>query len=61
MHTIIFTDEQMQVLNQALVRIPYYQAAPLINSINAQIRASFEKARDQQTTAAAVADQRAVE
>ncbi len=32
-----FTDEQLRVLNDALVQLPYWKAAPLIQSINEQI------------------------
>jgi hypothetical protein len=35
--TLKFTPQEMQVLNAALVDLPYRVAAPLIASINAQI------------------------
>jgi hypothetical protein len=40
---ITFTQEQLQVLNAALSEIPYRVAAPLINSINAQIQKQFDR------------------
>jgi hypothetical protein len=33
-----FNDQQLQVLNAALVEIPYRMAAPLIQHINQQIK-----------------------
>jgi hypothetical protein len=35
---IEFNDQQLQVLNAALVEIPYRMAAPLIQHINQQIQ-----------------------
>lgn len=36
--TLTFTQEQLQILNAALVEIPYRVAAPLISEINKQIK-----------------------
>ena len=36
-YTIIFTIEDLQVLNKALMDLPYKEAAPLIMKINEQI------------------------
>jgi hypothetical protein len=38
---IEFNDQQLQVLNAALVEIPYRVAAPLIQHINQQIQEQF--------------------
>ena len=44
--TLTFTQEQLQVLNTALLEIPYKLAAPLISSINSQIQRQFDKRED---------------
>jgi len=46
---ITFTQEQLQVLNTALLEIPYKLAAPLISSINSQIQRQFDQREEQQT------------
>lgn len=38
MYSIKFTDEHLAVLNDALVKLPFYVAAPVIAHINDQIR-----------------------
>ena len=40
---IEFTDEQMAVLNDALVQLPYWRAAPLIQAINEQLAVPQKK------------------
>lgn len=40
--TLTFTQEQLQILNVALVEIPYRVAAPLISDINKQIKDQAE-------------------
>jgi hypothetical protein len=42
---IEFNEQQLQVLNLALVDLPYRVAAPLINHINAQIQKQFDVAK----------------
>jgi hypothetical protein len=44
--TLSFTQEQLQVLNAALLEIPYRLAAPLISSINSQIQQQFNQRED---------------
>lgn len=44
--TLSFTQEQLQVLNAALLEVPYRLAAPLISSINSQIQQQFNKRGD---------------
>jgi hypothetical protein len=44
--TLSFTQEQLQVLNAALLEIPYRLAAPLISSINSQIQRQFDQRED---------------
>lgn len=51
-YALTFTPEQMQVLNDALVNLPYFKAAPLIAAINAQVQAQVE-ARKAETDASA--------
>lgn len=41
-HTLKFTDEQMAILEKALVELPFKIAQPLIGSINAQLAAVAE-------------------
>lgn len=44
--TLSFTQEQLQVLNTALLEVPYRLAAPLISSINSQIQRQFDQRQD---------------
>ncbi len=44
--TLSFTQEQLQVLNAALLEVPYRLAAPLISSINNQIQQQFNQRED---------------
>ena len=44
--TLSFTQEQLQVLNAALLEVPYRLAAPLISSINSQIQQQFNQRED---------------
>ena len=44
--TIEFTQEDMQVLQAALVELPFRIAAPLIDNINKQIQAAFDASAD---------------
>jgi len=48
--TLTFTQEQLQVLNAALVEVPYRLAAPLISSINSQIQRQFQREDDDTPT-----------
>lgn len=44
---IEFNTQQMQVLNAALIKMPYEISAPVINHINAEIQKAFDaKAND---------------
>lgn len=45
-YTLKFTDAEMQVITGALVELPFKVAAPLINNINAQVRASMDVAKN---------------
>ena len=53
---IKFNKQMMQVVNEALVRMPYAQAAPVINEINRQIQAIQESQKEQQIEAMEVSD-----
>lgn len=44
--TLTFTQDQLQILNTALLEMPYKLAAPLISSINSQIQRQFNKCED---------------
>jgi hypothetical protein len=44
--TLTFTQEQLQILNTALLEVPYRLAAPLIASINSQIQRQFKREDD---------------
>jgi hypothetical protein len=48
--TLTFTQEQLQILNAALVEVPYRMAAPLIASINSQIQKQFQREDDDAPT-----------
>lgn len=48
--TLAFTQEQLQVLNTALLEVPYRLAAPLISSINSQIQQQFQREDDEAPT-----------
>ena len=50
MAQLIFTTEQLVVLDKALQQMPYYMAAPLISHINTQIQAGFDKSLDTKDT-----------
>lgn len=39
---IKFTQEQLKVLNDALIEMPFKVSAPLINHINSQIQRQFD-------------------
>jgi hypothetical protein len=41
-----FTNEQLAILNEALIQLPFKIAAPLIQQINQQIQDSHNKAVD---------------
>lgn len=43
---IEFSQEDMQVLQAALVELPFRVAAPLINNINKQIQEAFDTSID---------------
>lgn len=43
---IKFNKQMMQVVNEALVRMPYGQAAPVIHEINRQIQAIQESQKE---------------
>lgn len=43
---IRFSQQQLAVLNNALVNMPYKDAAPLIAHINAEIQRSFDQKQD---------------
>jgi hypothetical protein len=45
---LVFNQQQLQVLNDALVNIPFKVAAPLIQHINAQIQQQFDANVDSQ-------------
>jgi hypothetical protein len=42
-----FTNEQLAILNEALIQLPFKIAAPLIQQINRQIQEAHNKAVDQ--------------
>lgn len=44
---IEFNEQQMQVLNAALVELPYRMASPLIAYINSEVQKNFDYAKDQ--------------
>ena len=44
--TLTFTQQQMQVLNSALMELPFKTSAPVIQHINAEIQKQFDKAVD---------------
>jgi hypothetical protein len=48
--TLEFTQDQLKVLNDALIEMPFRVAAPLIQQINMQIQQQFDKNADLQDT-----------
>lgn len=44
--TVEFTQDQLKVLNDALVEMPFRVAAPLIQQINMQIQRQFDLTKD---------------
>lgn len=58
MINVNFTKEQVQVLNDALIELPFKRAQPLIQHINAEIQRNFdEKADDKPTGQTAAPDE----
>jgi hypothetical protein len=49
-YTLIFTQEQLQILNDALVELKFKTAAPLIQHVNAQIQKQFDDAKGDSPT-----------
>lgn len=47
---IEFNEQQLQILNAALIELPYRVALPLINHINAQIQQQFDIAKGNDPT-----------
>lgn len=43
-----FNNEQLKIINEALLAMPYKYAAPLINDINTQIQKSFDEKVDKE-------------
>jgi hypothetical protein len=41
--TLEFNEQQLDILNVALMEIPYKLSAPIINNINLQIKSQIEK------------------
>lgn len=48
-YIIEFTQEEMVVINDALVQMPYFKAAPLIANINNQIKNPLYSESDEET------------
>ena len=48
--TLIFTKEQITILNAALIELPFKIAAPLVYEINAQIKKQTEQKFDEELT-----------
>ena len=46
---LTFNEQQLQILNAALVEMPFKMSAPIINHINAEIQKSFDRATDEKT------------
>jgi hypothetical protein len=44
--TLEFTKEELLVLNNALVILPWKDANPLITTINSQIQKQFDQSKD---------------
>jgi hypothetical protein len=44
--TLTFTQDQLKVLNDGLVELPFRMAAPLIQHINSQIQRQFDGRED---------------
>ena len=57
-YTIEFSGSDMQVLQAALVELPFRVSAPLINKINAQIQKAHDQAADQSDRASGTASEK---
>ncbi|RQS88079.1 hypothetical protein [Burkholderia seminalis] len=53
--TLELSEQQLQIINEGLMLVPYWKAAPVINSINAQIQATFDQKRDDDPASGATA------
>lgn len=53
--TLTFTQDQLSVINKALMRAPYGDVAPVVSAINAQIQAQFDKRQDEDRNATVAA------
>ncbi|MFJ1253429.1 hypothetical protein [Cupriavidus sp. CuC1] len=51
--TFEFTGAEMAVINEGLMQVPYGKAAPVVNGINAQIQAAFNKRKDEEAPSGA--------
>lgn len=45
-YELTLTEQEMTILNDALVQLPFFKVAPLIQSINEQIKNNEEKERE---------------
>lgn len=43
---LALSQQELQIINKGLMLVPYGEAAPVINSINAQIQTEFDKRAD---------------
>lgn len=43
-YTLTFTEDQLAVLNDALVELPFKKSAPVIQAVNIQLRAIEQEA-----------------
>jgi hypothetical protein len=48
--TLIFTKEQLEIINNALLETPTKYGAPLIQDINSQIQRQFDAAKGDEPT-----------
>ncbi|MBN3738092.1 hypothetical protein [Burkholderia sp. Tr-20355] len=51
--TLTLPTAYLAVINKGLLQVPYGEAAPVVNHINAEIQAQFDKKRDAEVEAAA--------
>lgn len=50
--TLKFNTEQLVIIDKAIQQMPYHVAAPIISSINTQIQAHFDSAKNASDEAA---------
>ncbi|MDR8077850.1 hypothetical protein KPA96_19535 [Burkholderia cenocepacia] len=54
--TLTLPTAYLAIINKGLLQVPYGEAAPVVNHINAEIQAQFDKKRDAEAAASETSD-----